>query len=294
MATVFNTFVEKQNSKYAQINKEEYAKSLFKENININEAIVNILSNTGIAGFKFNVPQREQVEMQSEVTDHYTDLNRPIEDHIALKPITITLNGLHGDYFYSVNKIEDALAQVVPTLSLIKQFMPKLSAQTMQAKMRYQENLKTTMQGYEANMSSYSDWNGILYDRDKRMITRSAFKDTLLDELNNIDLFQTMQDIYKLKSNQTRAFLFFEALWKSKARFTVETTWKRYDNMVITSVKPLRDENADITDFTLTFKQINRAITEVTNLKGAAGRLSQQLAKSNKKGLDKGKEVNTI
>ena len=164
----------------------------------------------------------------------------------------------------------------------------------MQAKMRYQENLKTTMQGYEANMSSYSDWNGILYDRDKRMITRSAFKDTLLDELNNIDLFQTMQDIYKLKSNQTRAFLFFEALWKSKARFTVETTWKRYDNMVITSVKPLRDENADITDFTLTFKQINRAITEVTNLKGAAGRLSQQLAKSNKKGLDKGKEVNTI
>ena len=103
-----------------------------------------------------------------------------------------------------------------------------------------------------------------------------------------------MQDVYKLKSSQTRAFLFFEALWKSKARFSVETTWKRYDNMVITSIKPLRDENADITDFTLTFKQINRAVTETTNLKGAAGRLSQQLSKTNKKGLDKGKEVKTI
>lgn len=288
MATVFNKFVEKQNAKYAQINKEEYAKSLFKENVNINEAIVNILGNTGIAGFKFNVPQREEVKMQSEVTDHYTDINRPVQDHIALKPITITLNGLHGEYFYSVNKIEDILAQVTPTLSLVKQFLPKISTQVMKVKMRYQENLKTTLAS-----QSYNNWDG-LTGKEQNQLKRTAFKDTLMDELNDIDLFQTMQDLYKLKSSQTRAFLFFEALWKSKARFSVETSWKRYDNMVITSVKPLRDENADITDFTLTFKQINRAITETTNLKGAAGRLSQQLAQTNKKGLDKGKEVKTL
>lgn len=294
MTTVLNAFIEKQNQKYAQVNKEDYAKYLFKENISINEAIVNVLSNTGIAGFKFNVPAREQIEMQSEVTDHYTDINRPIQDHIALRPITITLNGLHGEYFYSVNKIEDALAKITPTLSLVKQFLPKISPQVMRAKMRYQENLKTTIQGYDFNMGGYSDWDGKFTGAEQNLIKRTAFKDTLLDELNDVDLFQTMQDIYKLKSSQTRAFLFFEALWKSKARFTVETTWKRYDNMVITSVKPLRDENADITDFTLTFKQINRAITETTNLKGAAGRLSQQLAKTNKKGLDKGKEVLTI
>lgn len=294
MTTVINSFIEKQNEKYAQINKEDYAKSLFKENVNVGEAIVNILSNTGIAGFKFNVPQREQVEMQSEVTDHYTDINRPIQDHIALKPITITLNGLHGEYFYSVNRIEDALAKVTPTLSLVKQFLPRISPQVMKAKMRYQENLKTTLTGYAFNMSGYSDWDGKFTNKEQSLIRKTALKDTLMDELNDVDLFQTMQDLYKLKSSQTRAFLFFEALWKSKARFTVETTWKRYDNMVITSVKPLRDENADITDFTLSFKQINRAVTEVTNLKGAAGRLSQQLAQTNKKGLDKGKEVKTI
>lgn len=294
MATIYNSFIDKQNQKYAQINKEDYAKSLFKENININEAIVNVLGNTGIAGFKFNVPMREQIEMQSEVTDHYTDINRPIEDHIALKPITITLNGLHGEYFYSVNKIEDALSMVIPTLSLVKQFMPSISAQTMKAKMRYQENLKTTIEAYTFNMGGFADWDGKFTAKDKNLIKKTTFQNTLMDELNDIDLFQTMQDIYKLRSSQTRAFLFFEALWKSKARFTVETTWKRYDNMVITSVKPIRDENADITDFTLTFKQINRAITEVTNIKGAAGRLSQQLAKTNQKGTDKGKEVKTI
>lgn len=278
MATVENTFVQAQNKKYAQINKEDYARSLFKENISINEAIVNVLSNTGIAGFKFNVPAREQVEMQSEVTDHYTDINRPIQDHIALRPITITLNGLHGEYFYSVNKIEDTLAKVIPTLSLVKQFLPKLSVVTM--------NIKAAKKALPFYQRVANAQNKEYTFKDK--------VETLWDELNGFDLFQTMQDIYKLKSSQTRAFLFFEALWKSKARFTVETSWKRYDNMVITSVKPLRDENADITDFTITFKQINRAVTETTNLKGAAGRLSQQLAKTNKKGTDKGKEVPTV
>lgn len=278
MATVENTFVQAQNKKYAQINKEDYARSLFKENISINEAIVNVLSNTGIAGFKFNVPAREQVEMQSEVTDHYTDINRPIQDHIALRPITITLNGLHGEYFYSVNKIEDTLAKVIPTLSLVKQFLPKLSDVTM--------NIKAAKKALPFYQRVANAQNKEYTFKDK--------VETLWDELNGFDLFQTMQDIYKLKSSQTRAFLFFEALWKSKARFTVETSWKRYDNMVITSVKPLRDENADITDFTITFKQINRAVTETTNLKGAAGRLSQQLAKTNKKGTDKGKEVPTV
>lgn len=278
MATVENTFVQAQNKKYAQINKEDYARSLFKENISINEAIVNVLSNTGIAGFKFNVPAREQVEMQSEVTDHYTDINRPIQDHIALRPITITLNGLHGEYFYSVNKIEDTLAKVIPTLSLVKQFLPKLSVVTM--------NIKAAKKALPFYQRVANAQNKEYTFKDK--------VETLWDELNGFDLFQTMQDIYKLKSSQTRAFLFFEALWKSKARFTVETSWKRYDNMVITSVKPLRDDNADITDFTITFKQINRAVTETTNLKGAAGRLSQQLAKTNKKGTDKGKEVSTV
>ena len=78
---------------------------------------------TGIAGFKFHIPQTEQVRMESDITDHYTDINTPVQDHIALKPVTITLTGLVGEYFYSVNKIEDFLALVTPTLTLISEFM---------------------------------------------------------------------------------------------------------------------------------------------------------------------------
>ena len=67
-----------------------------------------------------------------------------------------------------------------------------------------------------------------------------------------MDLFTLFQSLYKLKSAQARAFLFFECMWKSRALFSVETTWKRYDNMAILSLQPRRDKNADITEFSIT------------------------------------------
>lgn len=276
---VLQNFYNTLNSKYSINNKLQRAQQLFKDNINVGEAIVSVFSNTGIAGFKFHLPKREQVKMQSEITDHYTDMNRPIQDHIARKPITIQLNGLQGEYFYSVNKIEDAIATVVPTLKLIQEFLPKFTDAAMTAKTAKaraaaaisRDSKIAAAQGknYTAGDKVYSVWN----------------------ELNGVDLFQTMQELYKLKSAQTRAFLFFEALWQSNQPFTVETTWKRYDNMLITDVTPVRDENADITDFTVSFKQIETAVTQTTNLKNYLGRTRQELSEIASKGVDKGKKV---
>lgn len=247
------------------------AQKIFKETINIGEAIVNVLSNTGIAGFKFNIPQREQLKFQSEVTDHYTDSNNAIQDHIAQKPVTITLTGLHGDYFYSVNQIEDMLAKVVPTLALVKQFIPKLPDSVKQRLLKKYQQLAVTENTPEA----------LKTNADKK-------------ELNNIDLFSMFQEIYKLSSSQTRAYLFLKALWKSKAIFSVETTLEKFDNMVVTDLSPLRDDSADMAEFTITFKQMNFTKTIVTTDKNAIGRLSAMLSPTVNKGIDKGKEVPTI
>ncbi len=125
-------FLYNVDTKYSQIKKSELVKKMFKETVNAGEAIVSILGNTGIAGFKFHVPQSEQIKMESDITDHFMDNNSVLQDHIARKPVTITLNGLQGDFFYSVNRIEDTLALVTPTLSLVKQFLPKLRNATKQ------------------------------------------------------------------------------------------------------------------------------------------------------------------
>ena len=262
------------DSKYGQINKFQLASKLLKESVNVGEAIVNVLSNTGIAGFKFNIPEKEQIRLQSDITDHYTDINNPIQDHIAHKPIRVTLNGLHGDYFYSVNQIEDTLAKVIPTLALVKQFLPKLPDNVKQ-------NLSNKYQALAGN-------------NQENILNQIKAADTNPNELNRIDLFKLFQDIYKVASAQTRAYLFLKALWESKAIFSVETTFERFDNMTIEDMTPLRDGNADYAEFAITFKQMNFAKTVITSVDGAVGRLSAMIQGTAEKGVDKGKEVKTI
>lgn len=250
------------------VSKISLATNMMRESVNIGEAIVEFASHTGIAGFKFNLPKREQVKMQSDITDYYTDENNPIQDHIARKPIEISMNGLQGDYFYSVNPIEDTIASITPILALVKEFLPKFPAGVKQALANKYQSITGNPETPEALQSPINQ-----------------------KDLTKIDVFSLFQELYKLKSAQTRAFLFFEALWRSEALFTVETTWKRYDNMAIVNIMPLRDENADITDFTVTFKQLNFAQTLTTSLNNYLGRTRQELSAVANKGLDKGKKV---
>lgn len=258
------------NKKYGEIDKISLATQAFKQNINIGEAVVNIIGATGIAGFRFNLPEREQIKLQSEITDHYTDVNNPIQDQIALKPILITLTGLQGEYFYSVNEMEDLIAKITPTLSLIKQFIPKLP-----------NNTKQVLAKKYKNMSNKENIPSSLLPAD----------DT---DFNAIDLFSLFQNMFKLASSQTRAYYFFEALWKSKARFSVETTWKKFDNMAVESIEAIRDNNADITSFSITVKQLSFTQTKTDSVENVVGRLKEMLGKVENKGIDKGKKVQAI
>jgi hypothetical protein len=248
--------------------KISLATQIMRKSVDIGSAIVEFASHTGIAGFKFHLPKREQVKLQSDITDHYTDLNSPIQDHIARKPITITLNGLQGEYFHSVNQFEDAIALITPTLALVKEFLPKLPDRTKK---------------YLAN--KYKSITG------KSEVPEGLQTPKNAKDLTKMDLFNLFQDLYKLKSAQTRAYLFFEALWKSEALFTVETTLKRFNNMAVQNITAVRDENADIIDFTLEVKQMNFSVTTTTSLKNYTGRTRQQLSAISNKGLDKGKKV---
>lgn len=281
----FNNFVQIMNKKYGQINPINYAKKLFKENIDGANAIVSVLSNTGIAGFKFHIPQSEMVKMESDITDYYTDYNNPVQDNIARKPVSITLNGLQGEYFYSVNKFEDTLAFVASTMKLCTALMPKLSAATVQIKEKYYKNLEAIKSVNQdlVDMAGGSD----IFAKDITLQDK-------IQSLNGVDLFKLFQELYKLKSAQTRAFLFFQAMWMSDKPFTVETSWKRYDNMLIQSLTVKRDENADITDFTVTFKQMSFTQSQYTDLENVARLTRQQLMKKVNKGVDKGEKVEKV
>lgn len=262
----------------ATINKmssDKLAQTLIKQSINAGEAIVSVFTNTGIAGFKFHVPKSEQINMESDITDHYTDINSAVQDHIARKPITITVNGYQGEYYYTVHPIENMISKIAPVFTLVEVFKPKISEVTKRIKDRKNEISSTAINEDGTFTGTYQN----------RIIDK---------EFNAIDLLKLFQNMYKFKSAQTRAFFFFEALWRSEILFSVETRWKRYDNMVIQKVIPLGNENADMTEFSVTFKQIQVTASKSESVKDVAGRLKDQTAQVTKKGIDKGKETDTL
>lgn len=301
-----NKYIEKLNNVYSKVDTSALANKTFADIVDSKNAVLSILSSTGIAGFKFHVPSREQVTMQNKISAHYLENNEPAQDHIANEPLQIILQGYEGEYFYPINKLEAIAGKIIPTLSLVPEFLQNIDAitrQVKQAKLTYElaQNLNQTMT-YNGNAISNAVSN---YVNDYNMpsgIVSQTISDYMYGNklqslkkaytsFNTVDLFKIFQNLYKMKSAQTRAFLFFEALWKAKLIFSVETSWKRYDNMTILNVVPIRDKNLDITDFKVTLQQMNYTYSLSASI-NAAGRTRTQLTEEANKGTDKGLQVN--
>lgn len=267
------TFLDNLNDKYGTVNLKTLAKKMLKTSVNAGEIVINILGSTGIAGFKFQVPQSELVKFENDITDHYTDKNIPFQDHIAQKPVIVTVTGLVGDYFYSNHEIESILSQVVPTITLVKEFLPKFTSTFERQKMQM-----------PVNTIAVNEENVLLYTG----IENNQFR------FNGIDLFKMFQDLYKLKSAQTRAFLFLEALYNSRSIFTVETGWKRFNNASILNVQAKRDKNLDVTEFQATFKLMRFSQTLTETLDEYKNRVEQQKAEMTVKGITKGIKTSVL
>lgn len=280
------------NNTYGKVNLTSIASKTFQDIVDADNAVLGILSHTGIAGFKFHITDREQVILNNQITNHYLENNEPAQDHIANEPVRITLQGYQGEYFYPINKIEAVAAAVIPTMALIPEIMPQLDSITKQvktAKLNYE--LKNQIQNlYSANTSN--PYGQAVYDYINNGTINNKISNlkSAMQTFNVVDLFAIFQNLYKMASAQTRAFYFLEALWKSKMLFSVETSWKRYDNMAITNVTPVRDRNRDITDFRVSLQQINRTYS-MTMAVNAAGRTEMQKSETVDKGTDKGLTV---
>lgn len=268
------------------------AQNYIKSQTDIKNAIVSIFDSTGIAGFIFNVPKIEQVRLSNEITDYYSDSNTYFNDHIAHKPVVVTVGGLQGEYFYSVNKLKDMISNIGTTLKLVQQFKPQFSAIQKQIRTKwnnYRKQVETIEQNQLANYDLYdTSTYGNLSWKQKANLFYNQFK-----TYDGVDLFKLFQTLYKFKSAQTRAYMFFETLSYANKPFTVETRWKRFENMYIQDIQVSGEETADITEFQVTFKQMNFANSQVVKI-NAAGRTQQQYWQVTNKGIDNGTKVETI
>lgn len=267
-----------------QVTNQGFIDQAFRNSLaqsgDIGKAIVSIAEARGIGGFVFNCPQEENVEMKSDITDYYLDNNQPANDFIVKKPITIRLTGYQGDYLYKASVLNAIREKLTNSLPVLNEILPKIEIGV------------NVLQTYGSVISL-----GI--NKIKDFVTSGGnFK-----VFNGADLFLDFTNAWKLNNNQTQAFLYLENLWQNNVMMTVETTWKRYDNMAITDLSIKRDSSLDITDISVTLKQVNilnsssksvygEVVTgKLKEIKEKAGKVAEMSANIIDKGLDAGKEA---
>jgi hypothetical protein len=176
----------------------------------------------GIDGFLFDIKLTESINNTAQITDHYSEENTYLHDHIAIQPMIITLTGKIGELVYTKQEGLEFIKAMVNRLTPLGVLSPSQSVKATQ---------------YLA----------------KAEVARSAF-DSLSKSLNNLaDVFAGRET----KTKQANAYSTLEGLFLKRALISVETPWQTFKNMVIESFTTEQDDESVMeTTFTVTCKQM--------------------------------------
>lgn len=203
--------------------------------------IVAPIAAFGVAGFVFNVQSESVAIMQADITDHYTEDNRALQDHIAIRPKRVTLKGYVGELVYSpgAGGAPAVLQNVAQKLTEVAAYLPSIAA-----------GAETIEQGITSSPS------------------------LTLSNVSNI--YATVQNVlgaFGNTQNQQNAFTFFRSLMQSATLMGVQTPWEFMANMAIETITAVQPEESQfITDFAITLKEIRIAqVTTTAYSPGGSG-----------------------
>lgn len=187
----------------------------------------------GINGFVFDIPQTDTVNLTAEITDHWTETNVAIQDHIAFQPVKITLTGIVAELIWEKSKGAAAAEQAIQRSMDLKALSPELA------------------QGATQYLSGYEEIN--------------RQKDQAKKVYNDLNTFYDKNLISTTK--QGKAYGILEGYFYGRTLCTVNTPWKYFTNMAIETLTFNQDETTkDMTTVTVTFKQINSVDVSATKV----------------------------
>jgi hypothetical protein len=249
---------------------EKFTASAFDTLIKGSQSFVSLTGAVGIAGFKFDISDDEEVLLESDITDYITESGTPVQDNIVCKPIKVTLKGLVGEYVYTPStsksifqKFSDKLQSATQKLITISSYLPTLSD--------FSKNTFETLKSSASDVSKAWDIG--------------------------IDAFKTYREINIPTDNQSEAFLYFEALFNSRQTFTIQTPYRFYTDMAIERMRAIQHgDTRDTTEFEITFKKIQKVVTSELTSKTLQGRLESMNSRFKQIGETKGVEttLNTL
>lgn len=199
----------------------------------IQQYVVAPSASFGLAGYVFNVQGENIAHLSADITDHYTEDNKAIQDHVAIRPKRIVLKGYVGELIYSNDPfVPQGLAKVTAKLISLSSFAPALSAAATQIRAAVTSDAPVT---FGSALNAASNIYGIVK--------------------NSLGAFGDMK-------NQQNAYNYFKALMESATLLSLQTPWEFVSSMVIESITAVQDEKTTfVSDFSVTLKQIRIAQT---------------------------------
>ena len=174
--------------------------------------------------YLFHIEGDNMIELQSDITDSYIETNSAINDHIALKPERVTVQGFIGELndIFPIAPLGFGASFIAQKLTTLSAYSPELSASALIA-------LNSVILAYQvaANLAS-SVGQTIATIKGQQYITKQAYY-----------------------------FGLFYSAWANRTLYTIQTPWNKYNNMAIESLRATQDSTTRmITDFEITFKKL--------------------------------------
>lgn len=201
------------------------------------EAFVSPRAAEGISGWLFDIPEEENLSLSSDITDHFTEDNRYINDHIVRKPIRITLRGFLGEKVFQRSAgFEGALQELDNRLEVVDGYLGNFT-----------DGMTQKLQG--------------VVSQTERVV--SGVNRTL-DRVQNVVGFFEGED--QAASRQQQLYQELKALWNSSQLLTVQTPWDYLEDMLIETIDITQGaESQDWSEVTVTLKQVRFADVQTTD-----------------------------
>jgi hypothetical protein len=194
-----------------------------------NKYVVKPKNSKGIFGFVFDYEGEATARLQAEITDHYSESNTVLNDHIALRPLRITLRGFVSELMLlKPQGLLGALAAIQNKLTTVPAYLQK-----------YTPGAIATIQ---------------------KAITKATNVVNTIDQSiarvkNIVGLFSKSAPPV---SKQEKAYIQLQSLFFARSPMLIETPYGAFGNMVIESLSFVQDETTRTwSDISVGLKQIN-------------------------------------
>lgn len=212
-----------------------------------------------ISGFIFDYAGEVGSELSADITDHYTEDNAAVQDHVALAPVKVVMRGLIGELRVGPGQagLNGLLNSLQNSLTSINSY---IGGKTPQAITKASKAI-SKVQNVTTQVSSAVSKERSLYH---------FFKDGV-----------------QSNSRQVGAYIYLKGLWHKRIPVTIETPHQIYENMLIESLKVTQTEDTKYeSEFSITLKEIRKAVVVRTTLTSGVALRNDQASPFRNGGLN--------